>query len=223
MKKNFIILGLILILVPMIISSQGMGKRYNQSNYNYIISDFPAQEISDTEKQALIKMREEEKLARDVYQTLYQKWNVRIFSNISKSEETHMSTIKLLLDKYNISDPIKDNDVGKFSSKEFEELYNKLIELGNKSLVDALKVGATIEDLDIYDLQTLMLKIDNVDILFAFTNLKKGSENHIRAFTSYLSSFGVVYTAQYISQEELETILNSESNNGKNRRRRGRW
>lgn len=222
MKKNFIIFSLIIFLIPMIISSQGRGRRFNQSNYNYIISDFPAQQISDIEKQALIKMREEEKLARDVYLTLYQKWNVRIFSNISKSEENHMSTIKLLLDKYNISDPIKDNDVGKFSNKEFEELYNKLIETGNKSLVDALKVGATIEDLDIYDLQTLMLKVDNVDILFAFTNLKKGSENHIRAFTSYLSSFGVTYTAKYITQEELNTILNSENSNGRNRRR-GRW
>lgn len=62
------------------------------------ISSLPKQPISEEEKEGLIEMREEEKLARDVYLTLYNKWKLQIFKNIAESEQTHMDAVKYLLE-----------------------------------------------------------------------------------------------------------------------------
>ncbi|XRP96224.1 DUF2202 domain-containing protein [Methanocaldococcus sp. 16A] len=178
------------------------------------IDALPKQPISEEEKEGLIEMREEEKLARDVYLTLYHKWGLQIFKNIAESEQTHMDSVKYLLDKYNIPDPVKSDEVGKFSNPKFEELYNKLVEQGSKSVVDALKVGATIEDLDIADLEHWISKTDNEDIKFVYENLMKGSRNHMRAFVSMLERYGANYTPQYISKEEFEQIISSSMERG---------
>ena len=59
--------------------------------------------LSADEAAGLIYMREEEKLAHDVYVTLYQQWGLPLFNNIANSEATHTSAIKVLLDRYGIS------------------------------------------------------------------------------------------------------------------------
>ena len=55
-----------------------------------------AASLSDEEVYWLMYMREEEKLARDVYATLYEKWGTRIFNNIRVSEQRHMDAVKAL-------------------------------------------------------------------------------------------------------------------------------
>ncbi|CAB3288945.1 conserved exported protein of unknown function [Methanocaldococcus lauensis] len=186
----------------------------NDSLMCNIIIDMPKQTISEEEKEGLIEMREEEKLARDLYLTLYNKWKLQIFKNIANAEQTHTDAIKCLLRKYNITDPVKTDEVGKFSNPKFEDLYNKLVEDGSKSVVDALKVGATIEDLDIADLQHWINKTDNEDIKFVYENLMKGSRNHMRAFIRMLKQYGANYTPQYISKEEFEQIINTQTERG---------
>jgi len=109
-------------------------------------------------------MREEEKLARDVYQVLYQQWGHQVFANIFQSEQRHMDAVKALLDKYNLVDPVTDSRVGVFTAPEMQTLYDSLITEGRTSLVAAFNVGATIEDLDIKDLYELLEKTDNDDI-----------------------------------------------------------
>jgi hypothetical protein len=178
------------------------------------IDALPQQSISEEEKEGLIEMREEEKLARDVYLTLYDKWKLQIFKNIANSEQTHTDSVKYLLEKYNISDPVESEEVGKFSNPKFEELYNSLVEKGSQSAVDALIVGATIEDLDIADLENWINKTDNEDIKLVYENLMKGSRNHMRAFVGMLNNYGANYTPQYISNEEYEQILSSSMERG---------
>jgi len=178
------------------------------------INAFPKQPISEEEKEGLIEMREEEKLARDVYLTLYNKWKLQIFKNIAESEQTHTDSVKYLLDRYGIEDPVKNDEIGKFSNPKFEGLYKKLVEKGSKSEVDALIVGATIEDLDIADLEHWLSKTDNEDIKFVYENLMKGSRNHLRAFVRMLNNYGVNYSPQYISKEEYEQIINSQMERG---------
>ena len=63
-----------------------------------------------------------------------------------------------------------------------QTLYDTLVEQGKYSLLDALMVGATIEDLDIKDLQEFSSQIDNEDILLVYSNLERGSRNHMRSF-----------------------------------------
>ncbi|UXM84477.1 DUF2202 domain-containing protein [Methanococcus aeolicus] len=178
------------------------------------IDALPQQSISEEEKEGLLEMREEEKLARDVYLTLYDKWKLQIFKNIANSEQTHTDSVKYLLEKYNIPDPVESEEVGKFSNPKFEELYNNLVEKGSQSAVDALIVGATIEDLDIADLENWISKTDNEDIKLVYGNLMKGSRNHMRSFVRMLDSYGANYTPQYISNEEYEQILSSSMEGG---------
>jgi hypothetical protein len=131
-------------------------------------------------------MRLEEKLARDVYLTLGKTYNQKMFVNIPESEQRHMDAVKVLLDKYEIPDPIVDNEIGAFSNVFFKKLYNDLVVKGQISFKDAMLVGKEIEELDIKDLNERIEQTDNPDIIMIYENLKQGSENHLRAFTKHL-------------------------------------
>ena len=73
--------------------------------------------------------------------------------------------------------------------------------------VEALKIGAFIEEYDIADLEKLISETDNIYIVRVYTNLLNGSKNHLRAFVKNLSSRNVVYQPQILSQSEYsETI-----------------
>lgn len=182
----------------------GLSVLLSFSNVISATTTLTAEEIED-----LLHMREEEKLARDVYITLYNIYKIPIFNNISKSEERHMSEVKELIDKYQLEDPVTDDSVGKFSNPKFTELYNTLVERGKKSLVEALTVGAFIEDLDIKDLQNAIARTNKSDIKMVYENLTKASKNHIRSFIRQLQRYGQTYTPVYITQEELKEILAS--------------
>lgn len=173
------------------------------------VTALPSEPLSAAELSALLFVREEEKLARDVYKTLYQTWGKGIFTNIAASEQTHMDAVLLLLNKYQLSDPANGKGVGEFSNAMLQQLYYDLTSLGNSSLLNALKVGASIEDLDISDIQSMISTTDNQDISLVFLNLVKGSRNHLRSFYRNILNAGGEYSAQYISQEELEAIVNS--------------
>ncbi|MCF8254853.1 MAG: DUF2202 domain-containing protein [Bacteroidia bacterium] len=178
------------------------------------ISDFPIEPLNADELTSLLHMREEEKLAHDVYVTLYAKWGVPVFNNISKSEQTHTDAILTLIQRYQLVDPVGTHEVGVFEDSTLQTLYNQLVAKGSQSLLDAYNVGATIEDLDIFDLNNWVKKVDNQDILFVYGNLTKGSRNHMRSFYSQIISSGGTYTAQFITQAELEAIINSDKEMG---------
>lgn len=188
---------------------RGMGRGGMRHNPEEVLAKFKYQELSKQETENLIHMRGEEKLARDVYITLYETWSLRPFSNISNSEQRHMDAIKALLKKYNIEDPYVDDTVGVFADPQFTTLYNDLVAKGRNSLVDALTVGATIEDLDIFDLQQAITQTDNDDIKYVYQNLTRGSRNHLRAFTRLLRRNGVDYQPRYIDVNTYQNIVNS--------------
>lgn len=79
------------------------------------VAKLPKDALSPPEKEGLLYMREEEKLARDVYLFLGEKFNARAFLNIAESEQTHMAYVKVLLDKYGIPDPVGSNPRGVFT------------------------------------------------------------------------------------------------------------
>lgn len=178
------------------------------------ISDLPSEPLSQEEIDSLLLMREEEKLARDVYQTLYEKWGLQIFTNIAQSEQTHAEAVRDLLEKYDIADPVADDTIGAFVNSDMQKLYTELVAKGEASEVAALTVGATIEDLDIKDLQDLIAKTDNQDIAMVYENLTRGSRNHLRSFTKQLTMRGETYIPQYISQADYDTILGSTRETG---------
>lgn len=166
-------------------------------------------ELNEEEETILLYMREEEKLARDIYKSFYNTYQLRIFNNIAKSEQTHMNSLNRLLNKYELDDPVGDNGIGEFTNPELQELYNTLLEQGNLSVEAALEVGGIIEEVDILDLTEGLENVDdNLDIIRVYTNLKRGSENHLRAFVKFLSSLGVEYEPHYLDLDTFNSIIN---------------
>jgi len=177
------------------------------------VLDIPASDLSSEEISALLFMREEEKLARDVYNALYAIWGQPTFTNIASSEQMHMDEIKLLLDRYNLADPALEP--GSFTDPNLGALYDQLVAQGSASLTDALKVGAAIEEIDILDLQERLAQTDNADLQQVFNNLMMGSYNHLNAFVGVLSIQTVEpYQPQYLSAEAYATIVIGQSGNG---------
>ena len=134
-------------------------------------------------KASLIFMVEEEKLARDVYSTLYTKTGLNQFKNINKAEQTHMDLLRGLLKTYGIKDPTIGKAVGKFNNASLAALYKKLIADGSVSLVAALNVGIAVEEKDIADIKMILKTKLPVDVKYVMDRLISGSYNHLAAFT----------------------------------------
>ncbi|MBK6345797.1 MAG: DUF2202 domain-containing protein [Bacteroidales bacterium] len=174
----------------------------------------PFETLSQAEIDALLLMREEELLARDVYSALYVVYHVPVFNNISKSEQQHSNAILRLLTKYNLEDPALNHQPGVFVNQDLQMLYTSLVAQGEVSRIEAYRVGATIEDLDIKDLMDLMETADNQDIRLVFANLTKGSRNHIRSFSRLMLLSGVTYVPQFISPELYAWIISTPHERG---------
>ncbi len=182
----------------------------DSTNCPALLANVPAEDLSKSEKEALLFMREEEKLARDIYLNMYEKWKLMPFKNISKSEQAHMNAVLYLLQRYDLEDPAAGKDVGEFRNQELQNLYNDLIAKGSVSAVEALKVGALIEEVDIEDLQRILDEdVDNKDIALVFGNLLRGSGHHLKAFTWNLKRRSVIYTPQVLDREDYDKILNN--------------
>ena len=166
--------------------------------------------LDQAEKDDLLFLREEEKLARDVYLYLYDIWGQWIFANIVASEQQHMDAVKKLLDKYGLDDPAEGQLNGVFTNQFLQKLYYSLTGHGSESGLQALFVGATIEDMDIVDLQDFLEQTKKADITRVYENLMKGSRNHLRAFVGNIELLGETYQPQYLTEEEFEAIVNSE-------------
>ena len=170
--------------------------------------------LSTTETATLLFVREEEKLARDVYLTMNDKWAQKVFLNIAtKSEQQHLDVMGTLVATYNLQDPVLDNTVGAFTDPVLLGLYQDLVMRGSTSLVEGLQVGGFIEEFDINDLQEAIDEAqagsNPTDIIVAYTNLMCGSRNHLRSFVGQLANNGVKYQAQVVPQATVDAIVNS--------------
>ncbi len=175
------------------------------------IALLPVGEVNQAEIDALFYMREEEKLARDVYLFLANQWGLPAFSNIAKSEQTHMDSVLELFNRYGLTDSASA-EAGVFNNIDLQALYNQLIAQGSISAEEAFKVGAAIEEIDILDLQVRLTQTDQEDIQQVFNSLLLGSYNHLNAFVGNLSNrYGITYEPQYISSDLYQQILSTET------------
>jgi hypothetical protein len=167
------------------------------------------------EAAGLTFMREEEKLARDVYQYFYPLWNTTLFDNISQSEQQHFEAVGGLLDRYRLIDPATPDLPGNFQDPELQALYNQLVANGSTSAFAALQVGALIEETDIVDLADAIEATDQPDVIRVYSNLLRGSRNHLRSFVAAIEAQGIPYVAQVLTQDDVDAIVDSPMERGK--------
>ena len=187
---------------------------FNSDNLSAQLSTLPLSPLSTAEADNLAFMREEEQLAHDVYAVSATLWSPPVFANITASEATHSAAVKALLDRYQLADPLAGLSIGTFKTPAFQTLYSAFVATSRVSLIEALKVGAQIEELDMRDITVQKAGIDNADILMVYDNLLRGSRNHLRAFMKVLTQQGGTYVPQYISQAEFDAIVNSAVETG---------
>lgn len=137
----------------------------------------------------LTHMREEEKVARDVYLKMYEKYKLRIFSNIAASEQRHMNATRKLLDIYSLPDPAAGKAIGEFTDPQLQQLYDDLMVQGSRSRMEAFRTGVLIEETDIGDLNAAIATARHQNIITVYTNLRLGSYNHLHAFESLLANY----------------------------------
>jgi hypothetical protein len=138
------------------------------------LAALPLQTLSSAEAQGLAMMREEERLAHDVYAASAALWGTPIFANIADSESTHTAAVLALLERYGLPDPLAGLPQGVFFTPAFQDLHDALVATSRGSLVDALTVGVQIEELDIRDIAALRAETDNADIQLVYDHLQRG-------------------------------------------------
>lgn len=177
-------------------------------------SDSTSAELSAAVAADLTFVRQEEKLARDVYLTLFERWGATSFSSIAQSEQQHMDVMQGLLATYSVADPVADAERGVFVDPMLQGLYGELVSRGETSLTAALAVGADIEDLDLVDIETRLGSGPPADVVAAYQSLMKGSRNHLRSYVSQLSGAGASYAPTYLTTEAYAAIIASAHERG---------
>lgn len=166
--------------------------------------------LSTAEEEDLLYMREEEKLARDIYINMYAEWGLDVFAHIALSEQDHMDAVKVLLDKYDLTDPVTDELVlDDFVNVHLQNAYDDLMIRGVISTDAALHVGAEIEETDIIDLQLAIDRTVHTDIIDNYESLMCGSRNHLRAFVRNIELQGEPYIPLYLEDDEFDEIMSS--------------
>jgi hypothetical protein len=165
--------------------------------------------LTDSDKNALLFMLEEEKLARDTYTYLWEVWQINPFTNIKSSEQSHMDAIAQVLTSYGIQYTILP--AGQFADSLLLNFYNQFVTSGSISSSNAFQIGATIEDLDISDLEEYTAQSTNETVINVFNSLECGSRNHLRSFVSAIVSAGGSYAPQFMSQDYYNEIVSSNN------------
>jgi hypothetical protein len=197
---------LVLALAALLVSVAGIGSSLAQTG-----------SLTTEEEDGILFMREEEKLARDVYITLGEQWGLKVFTNIQQSEQQHMDAVLVLIEQYGLDDPAATTDVGEFVDSELQALYDDLIARGEQSLIEAIAVGAWIEEADIVDLEEHIAQTDEAAIQRVYASLLKGSENHLVAFVrQWERTNGEDYAPIVIDQERLDSVISTGTQRGGN-------
>jgi len=165
-----------------------------------------AAQLSEQESDDLLYMTEEEKLAHDVYLAFQRKYRDRVFPNIRRSEQRHMDAMAGLLQRYGLDNP-SQSEPGEFTNPELQELYDDLIKRGSSSRIEAIKVGALIEEKDMIDIVEAIAGTDESASKRVYSNLLEGSKNHLRAFVSRLDRLGVEYSPVMLEPAEYAAIV----------------
>jgi hypothetical protein len=161
--------------------------------------------LSSREKDGLIFIWQEEKAARDLYASLYEKNNLSIFLNLITSEQSHMDQARAVIEKYGL--PLPENEPGIFQNQTMQQMYDELLAEGLQSDQDALQVAAAFEEISIMDLEKELAAAQAEDIRTVYQGLLAGSRKHLRSYVSDLADQGIQYDPRYLDRGEFEETV----------------
>jgi len=162
--------------------------------------------LTAEEEMGLLFIYEEEKLARDLYQSFYQSAPLSIFPDIAQSEQSHMDSVQVLLNRYGLQEP-RSEAGGIFVNQTLQEIYDRLFFAGRRSEGDALTAAATFEEISIIDLEAQMASTDKEDIRTVYEGLLAGSQKHLRSYVMALQEHKIQYKPQRLSQKEFDQMV----------------
>lgn len=198
------------ILVTVVIETHGQTSSTAMSGSTCYLknADAPTKTLEEAEKSGLLYLREEEKLARDLYIELNKKHQLLNLSHISKSEQVHMDAIHNLIRRYDLEDPVRE-EYGLFTNTKLQRMYTDLLKRGLSSKTETLMAGALVEETDINDLQKeLDSNLDNEDIRTVYLDLLRASYNHLRSFVCVLALNGIEYKPVILDMKQFNSIMN---------------
>ncbi len=147
------------------------------------LANVPSGTLTDAQKTALASMAEEEKLAHDLYVAFAAKYDVVQFNRIANAETRHLTEVRTVLDRYDITDPTAGKAAGTFASADFQKMYTDLLAKGSANLDAAYAAARSVESADIDDLKAAMDKLTTApDVLAVYQHLLAGSQHHLVAF-----------------------------------------
>lgn len=169
--------------------------------------------LTNDEEIFLLALREDERVARDLYKSLYKLYKNESFKRIYEAETSHMKAIGSLLSFYGVSYP-DSAALGVFENADDQALYNDLLAKGDDSLTVALKTGAYLEEVNISDYTKLIPNISNQNIQLVVNHLLKGSRNHLRMFIRLLAKAGVTYEPTVLDSVSYTAIIQTPVEKG---------
>ncbi len=139
--------------------------------------------LTPAETTGVLYMKQEEKMARDLYQALAVRWDNAMFRRIANAEQRHMDAVDGLITRNQLTDTTPA-EAGRFSIPELQKLHDDLLAQGITSLEQALRVGVTVEETDLADLKEALGVTQDAMIQRVLGNLTRASTHHLDMFSA---------------------------------------
>jgi len=212
--KNLVYLFIGLFFFTNAYAQPGRMNKGRQNKMQCMALTMPKEDMNNKEKQDLLDMALEEKMAYDFYYTMYNKWNIPMFNRRMNAKMHHKNRLVQMIEKYELTNPVNDQEIGKYKNSRIQKLYNELLNKGQKSLKDALIAAANLEEMDIVALKKAIDNTDNADLRLVYKNLTRGSEHHLKATVNMLFRlYDYKYEPQYLDKKTFDEIIASSKQN----------
>lgn len=150
------------------------------------MTDVPAGSLGTPSAQLATELnylRQEEKLAHDLYVLADSLYGAQQFGNIAQAEVHHGQAINSLLAGYSMADPNAGQAEGVFTDPQIQKTYNELAARIRQSQDEAAQVGILAEKTDIADLKKTIDSSPPAAVKSTLSHLVTASERHLQAFT----------------------------------------
>ena len=162
-------------------------------------------DLTADEIEFIYAVREDEKVARDLYFSFFGTFGLKPFENIGKAEDNHIKATEKLFDYYEIDYPALSEN-GKFENAIRQKLYDSLLLKGTPEL-EAFKVMALLEETNIAEYGEVLKTIVNPNIKIVIENLAKASVNHFKAAIRQITALGGTYAPSLMTQEQYRAVI----------------